>query len=87
VPPGHGLEEARAIVDRAARDAGREPAALGMEGRVTWGRGGARKLAEQAARWRDAGATHLSINTMGAGLASVGDHLEVLESSFEAIRR
>ncbi len=87
VPPGHGLEEARAIVEGAARDAGRDPGALGMEGRVTWGDGGARKLADQAARWRDAGATHLSVNTMGAGLTSVDHHLEVLESAIEAIRR
>jgi len=87
VPPGHGLEEARAIVDGAARDAGRDPGALGMEGRVTWGDGGARKLAVQAARWRDAGATHLSVNTMGAGLTSVDHHLEVLESAIEAVRR
>jgi probable F420-dependent oxidoreductase len=87
VPPGHGLEEARANVERAAADAGRDPAALGMEGRVTWGDGGASKLAEQARRWRDAGATHLSINTMGAGLASIDDHLAILESAIEAVRR
>jgi hypothetical protein len=31
-------------------------------------------------RWRAAGATHLSINTMGAGLTSVDDHLAALES-------
>ena len=60
---------------------------MGMEGRVTWGDGGARKLAVQAARWRDAGATHLSVNTMGAGLTSVDHHLEVLESAIEAVRR
>ena len=29
--------------------------------------------------WRDAGATHLSVNTMNAGLAKVDDHLAVLE--------
>jgi probable F420-dependent oxidoreductase len=87
VPPGHGLEEARAIVHQAATDAGRDPEALGMEGRVTWGEGGAKKLAEQVGRWSDAGATHLSINTMGAGLASVDQHLEALESAMEAVRR
>jgi probable F420-dependent oxidoreductase len=87
VPPGHGLEEARAIVHEAATDAGRDPEALGMEGRVTWGEGGAEKLAEQVGRWSDAGATHLSVNTMGAGLGSVDHHLEALESAIEAIRR
>src|SRR5437763_4912387 len=87
VPPGHGLEEARAIVEQAAADAGRDPAALGLEGRVTWGAGGAHKLADQAGRWRDAGATHLSINTMGAGLASVDHHLDVLATAIEAVRR
>jgi probable F420-dependent oxidoreductase len=87
VPPGHGLEEARAIVHQAATDAGRDPGALGMEGRVTWGEGGAEKLAEQGKKWSDAGATHLSINTMGAGLGSVDDHLDALESAIEAVRR
>jgi probable F420-dependent oxidoreductase len=87
VPPGHGLEEARAIVEQAARDAGRDPGELGMEGRVTWGDGGAQKLAEQAARWRDAGASHLSVNTMGAGLASIDHHLEALEAAVGSIKR
>jgi probable F420-dependent oxidoreductase len=41
VAPGPRLDEARAIVDAAAREAGRDPSALGMEGRVSWGEGGA----------------------------------------------
>jgi probable F420-dependent oxidoreductase len=78
VTPGAGLDEARSIVDRAALAAGRDPAALGMEGRVSWGEGGADKLVRQVGKWRDAGATHVSVNTMGAGLASPDDHLSVL---------
>lgn len=31
-------------------------------------------------QWRAAGATHLSINTMGAGLSSVDDHIAALAS-------
>ena len=85
VPPGPKLDEARAIVDQAARDAGRDPAALGMEGRVTWGDQGADKLAEQAGRWRAARASHLSVNTMGAGLATVDDHLRVLGETARAL--
>jgi hypothetical protein len=87
VPPGHGLEEARTMVHEAAVEAGRDPAALGMEGRVSWGEGGAQKLAEQVRKWSDAGATHLSINTMGAGLASVDHHLDALGSAIEAVRQ
>jgi len=79
VPPGHGLEEARAVVEESARQAGRDPAGLGMEGRVSWGEGGSDKLLEQVGRWRDAGASHLSVNTMGAGLGAVDGHLRVLE--------
>jgi probable F420-dependent oxidoreductase len=36
VPPGDKLEEARAIVRQAAVDAGRDPDAIGMEGRIGW---------------------------------------------------
>jgi probable F420-dependent oxidoreductase len=78
VPPGPKLDEARADVEQAARDAGRDPAALGMEGRVSWGNKGVEKLAEQVGRWRTAGASHVSVNTMGAGLETVDDHLRVL---------
>jgi probable F420-dependent oxidoreductase len=84
VSPGPELDKAREIVSAAAREAGRDPAQLGLEGRVSW-RGDATKLAEQAGRWNDAGATHLAVNTMGAGLASLGDHLGALEQAAEAL--
>jgi probable F420-dependent oxidoreductase len=78
MPPGPRLDQARSVVEQAAAEAGRDPAALGMEGRISWGEGGQDQLAEHAARWRAAGATHLSVNTMGAGLAAVDDHLAAL---------
>jgi probable F420-dependent oxidoreductase len=77
VSPGSALDAARAVVERAAADAGRDISALGMEGRVSW-RGNADEIADAADRWREAGATHLSINTMGAGLRTVDDHLAAL---------
>jgi len=85
VPPGTRLEEARAIVDAAAAESGRDPAALGMEGRVTW-TGDAGKFAEHAARWRAAGATHLSVNTMGSGLIGAGGHLAALTAAADILR-
>jgi len=85
VAPGIQLDEARAVVEGAALDAGRDPAALGMEGRVSW-RGHAEPVAELTAAWRDAGATHLSVNTMGAGLRTVDEHLRALETVAGAIK-
>jgi hypothetical protein len=35
-------------------------------------------VVRRAELWRDAGASHLSINTMRAGLATADDHLEAL---------
>ena len=85
VAPGIRLDEARAVVEGAAQEAGRDPAALGMEGRVSW-RGDPAPVAELAATWRDAGATHLSVNTMGAGLGTVDEHLRALERTAEALK-
>ena len=76
--PGPGLDWARERVDDAATAAGRDPAAIGMEGRVTW-TGDADRAAADLAAWQDAGATHVSVNTMGAGLRDVESHLDVLE--------
>ena len=85
VPPGPRLDEAKSIVDQAATEAGRDPAKLGMEGRVSWRDGGAEQVAQRAGSWRDAGAGHVSVNTMGAGLASVDDHLAALTAVAAAL--
>ncbi len=85
VPPGPALDAARAIVEGAAREAGRDPASIGMEGRVSWTDGGVDKLVDHVGRWRAAGASHVAINTMNAGLAWVDDHLEVLTLCAEAL--
>jgi probable F420-dependent oxidoreductase len=85
VPPDSRLDEARSIINEAAVAAGRDPSQIGMEGRVSWGEGGAGKLADHVRRWRAAGATHLTINTMGAGLGAVDGHLNALAEAAEAL--
>jgi probable F420-dependent oxidoreductase len=85
VAPGPRLDEARALVDEAARSVGRDPGQLGMEGRVTWGAAGVEQVVEHVGRWRDAGASHLSVNTMGATLGSVDGHLGALTAAAEAL--
>jgi len=85
VRPGPELDQARAVVERAAAQAGRDPREIGMEGRATW-RGSPDTLAEHTRSWQEAGCTHLSVNTMGAGLRSVDEHLAVLETAAEVTR-
>ncbi len=85
VRPGAELDEARRVVEQAAAEAGRDPARIGMEGRVSW-RGSPEQIAEHAAAWRDAGASHISVNTMGSGLRTVDDHLGALESAAEVLK-
>ncbi len=77
VQPGPKLDEARSIVAAAASTAGRDPDAIGLEGRVDW-RGDRDDVLARIEGWRAAGASHLTINTMGAGLASVDAHLGAL---------
>lgn len=86
VPPGQQLDEAKAVVAQAAVEAGRDPSEIGMEGRVSWGVGGAERLIDHVDRWRAAGATHVSVNTMGANLGSVDGHLKTLTIAAEALR-
>ena len=82
VGPGPKLEQALQEVAQAAREAGRDPAQIAMEGRVSWN-GNADDLADGLRGWTDAGASHISINTMKAGLATVDDHLTALTTAAE----
>jgi probable F420-dependent oxidoreductase len=85
VAPGPQLDEARRIVAEGAAEAGRDPASLGMEGRLSWQQD-QDKLAAAMRQWQDADATHLSVNTMGAGLKTVEDHLAALAAAAEAAK-
>ena len=76
--PGPGLDYALEQVKRAAASAGRDADSLGMEGRVSWA-GDRDKAAADIGAWKAVGATHVSVNTMNAGLATVEDHLAALE--------
>ena len=84
VGPGPELEAAAAVVRDAAVAAGRDPDAIGMEGQV-----GSTidpdAVAAELDGWASAGATHVSISTMGHGLASVDDHLAALAAVAEVI--
>jgi probable F420-dependent oxidoreductase len=85
-PPGPHLDRAKAIVDAAAEGAGRDPSTVGMEGRVAWSPdGGLERLVDHAGRWRDAGATHLTIDTMAAGFPDVNGHLAALAEVARAL--
>jgi len=84
VQPGPKLDEARRTVEEAAAGAGRDPSAIGMEGRVDW-RGDPDDVAERIASWRGAGASHVSVNTMRADLLTVDDHLGALGRVADAL--
>jgi probable F420-dependent oxidoreductase len=86
VEPGPDLDAARAIIASAASQAGRDPTAIGMDARVSWGAAGTDELIRNAGRWRDAGATHLSVDTMGSKLRGLDAHLDALARAGEALR-
>jgi probable F420-dependent oxidoreductase len=75
MPPN---EQARDMVDRLRRFAleeGRDPGTIGIEARVSIGRTGPDEWLRQVEEWREIGATHLSVNTMRAGLDSPQQHV------------
>jgi probable F420-dependent oxidoreductase len=83
VQPGPDLDRATGIVRAAAEAAGRDPDGIGMEGRVTWKPEDEDGFARQVERWRAAGATHLSVNTMNTGQRTVDDHIAALARAAE----
>jgi len=75
--------EAQAVVDRLhglVREAGRDPAAFGIEGRLTLSQIAPEQRAAELAAWRAMrGITHLCIHTVGVGLKTPEEHVKALE--------
>jgi probable F420-dependent oxidoreductase len=79
--PDQVAREAIARIHRAAAEAGRKPEDIGLEPRLTLASVPEDDRAAFVAGWRDLGATHVCVNTMGMGLATVDDHLAALRDA------
>lgn len=75
------LEQLRAYTSAA----GRAPEKMGIEARLSISQAPRDSWADYADTWRDLGATHLGINTMGAGLTSPQAHIDMLRQVKETI--
>ena len=82
--PDASFHEAWAVISAAATAAGRDAASIGVEPRVAW-RANAAEVATLAGQWREIGAEYIAINTMGAGLRGVDEHLAALAEAASAL--
>ena len=86
--PEETSAEAREPIERLryyAQESGRDPDSIGIEGRV-YARGShLDNWIRQAEQWQALGATHVSINTMGAGFISVNEHIEAIRNFRDAV--
>jgi len=61
------------------REFGRDAATFPIEGRVVFAKRTPAEWVSRARGFRDLRMTHLEVNTMGAGYATLGEHLKALE--------
>ena len=85
VRPQAGFEEAWAAVRAAAREAGRDPEAIGLEGNVHVRAEHVDRTRDRVARWRDAGAGAVAFNPLRDGARWPDGHLDVLLRAADAL--
>ena len=98
-PPDDNARETLARLRQYTRDAGRDPSEIGIEARVSmnWGAPAGGRLAagvrlpeacaEEAVQWGEIGGTHVTLNTMDAGLETPDDHLDAMRRFKAALDR
>ena len=83
-PDSAGQEKIAEMREHATK-AGRDPKAIGIEGRVAYATDKQEDWEKMAAAWDEAGATHLSVNTMRAGLKGPDQHIEAIKRFKETV--
>ena len=74
-------EKCQAAIEKIrayAKEAGRDPDQIGIEGRMHYDKGSAETWVKELEAWKKLGATHVSLNTMKAGLTSPVAHIEAI---------
>jgi probable F420-dependent oxidoreductase len=82
--PDEKCRDAIEKVRSYARDAGRDPEKIGIEGRISHGSGSEEAWRKELQAWQSLGATHASFNTMKANLRSPAAHIDALRR-FKAV--
>jgi probable F420-dependent oxidoreductase len=75
--------EARPSLDKIGRyldEAGRSWEEIGLEPRLMYGDGKPQRWATVMEEWQAVGATHMSINTMGSGFRTPGEHIQAIKT-------
>ena len=78
----------RETIDRMhsyARDAGRDPEDIGIEGRMSIAGGSSEEWVTEVGAWQDLGATHLSVVSARAGLSFPDGHIARARQFKEAV--
>jgi alkanesulfonate monooxygenase SsuD/methylene tetrahydromethanopterin reductase-like flavin-dependent oxidoreductase (luciferase family) len=68
-----------------ASEIGRDPASIGIEAHVSVSDGDLDALVRLTETWRNLGATHISLNTMGAGFKSPSEHIQAISRYKDAV--
>ncbi|MBA2452809.1 MAG: LLM class F420-dependent oxidoreductase [Chloroflexia bacterium] len=84
VQPGERLEHMKSVVAEGARNADRDPESIGLEGRISIANADPSEWKAMTDAWRETGATHLSVNTMGTTMDAAG-HIDMIRRYREAI--
>lgn len=79
-----GAREHIVKIHDAAREAGREPASIGLESRVNFSATDIEAELNAAREWIALGCTHITLNTMGTGLDAPRAHIDALRTFKEA---
>ena len=82
----HGRAEL-AKMHAYAREAGRDPGAIGIERTISIAGRTPEEWIEVAAAWRTLGASHVALDSMGAGLATPDRHIDAIRRYKEAFDR
>ena len=83
--PDSAGQEKIAQMRQHAKDAGRDPMSIGIEGRISIANGDPDSWSKAAAAWEEVGATNLSVNTMRAGLKGPDQHIDAIRRFKEAV--
>ena len=88
LPRTEPTDHARVFIEKIrsyAREAGRDPGRIGIESRISIAHRSPEEWIKDVAAWKRLGATHISVDTMKAELATPSAHIDAIRRFKEAV--